>query len=111
MFYLWLVIRPEGHPHPRYDFGSEVDWSALPQWSQTNEPPISMQDAIRLARAELENEAAPIGTWKLHSVGLGDAGRDRWTYDLLFIESNGKHRTELVRVLLDGRAAKMQWSN
>lgn len=92
---------------------SEKVVESIPSWNLiTNDPPLSVRDAIAIAKADLKARW-PSTLWTVQSVRLepldGDRAFTKWLYEIEFHEGSNKtsvvDSAETVRVvvLMNGR--------
>ena len=64
---------------------TDQDFANTPSWNQEqSEPPLSVSQAVRIARENLPRFVRSAETWKMRMVSLQSMGEDKWYYRIHF---------------------------
>lgn len=64
---------------------TDQDFANTPSWNQEDgEPPISITQALKIARANLPNYVEKAELWKSRMITLQNFGEDKWYYRIHF---------------------------
>lgn len=87
---------------------TDADFANTPSWNETeSEPPLSVKEAIRIARETAPRFVKGAETWKVRRVELLNLGSDKWFYRVLLFCSGAQckaqpERTFMSIVKMDG---------
>ena len=112
LYFCKLALFPTGHPMPHWIGEDEIDWSTVPIWDVTTPPPLSLSNAVQIARADIEKSEGVIG-WRPISITLANTDRrGTWLYEISFTNCHSQEWADLYRsrrITMNGKVMRLVW--
>ena len=73
-----------------YKYSGERAFDNTPSWDREGEPPISISQAVKIARENIPRFVKHAEIWKFKTISLQMTGQDKWFYNIAFFCSEQK---------------------